>query len=77
MNTKIPRSLLCPDCNVPMRFSHTYEAQITPPSGQHSGGTATTYSGQVDEFGYGSRTLFVYICPICSFESDSELKFEE
>ncbi len=69
--------MMCPDCNVPMRFSHTYEEQITPPSGQHSGGTATVYGGQMDEHGYGMKTIFVYVCPNCKNETNSELKFDE
>lgn len=74
--TKLPRSLLCPDCNIPMKFSHTYEEPITPPSGTSTAGTASQY-GNVDEYGYGSQTIYIYVCPKCKCESNSGIKFPE
>jgi len=76
MFQKIPHSLLCPDCNIPMKFSHSYQEMVTPPSGSMTGGTASQYSDG-DEYGYRSKTIYVYVCPKCKNESHSEIKFSE
>jgi hypothetical protein len=76
MKIVFPRSLKCPDCNIDMNYSHSYQEEIIPPSGSSSRGTASVY-GEVDEFGYGSRTIYVYICPKCKYESNSETKYTD
>ncbi len=76
MAPKFPRSLLCPNCNIPMKFSHSYEESVPPPSGVSTAGTASQY-GDVDEQGYGSHTIYIYVCPNCKYESHSGIKFPE
>ena len=64
MKTVFPRSLKCPECNIDMKYSHSYQEATIPPSGSSSRGTASLYS-DVDEFGYGSKTIYERKIKIC------------